>query len=134
MFNRKELKTKAKLVLSRSFFMSFLACLAVSLVSGGGIGADLRKLQNINPETMGNVKMLLVSGIVGLLGIIGILFFILLVSPLFVGLKKFMLNTAKGQCNIEDLLFPFKNNYKNITFTMFMKNLYIFRTFLRILH
>ncbi|MBE7015210.1 MAG: DUF975 family protein [Ruminococcaceae bacterium] len=126
MINRKELKTKAKAVLSRSYFMIFLACLAVTLVSGGGTGLNLQKLQNIDPSQISNVKLLLICGIIGILTIIGILFFILLVSPLYVGLKKFILNTSKGSCNLEDLLFPFKNNYKNITFTVFMKNLYIF--------
>lgn len=126
MINRKELKAKAKIVLSRSYFMTFLACLAVTLVSSGRIGASTQSLRGLNPETMSNIKMLLASGIIGLLSIIGVLFFILLVSPLFVGLKKFMLNTSKGSSNLEDLLFPFKNNYKNIAFTMFMKNLYIF--------
>lgn len=125
MFNRKELKQRAKTVLSRSYMNVFLACLAVSLVSGGGTGFNLQRLQNYDASSVSNVKMLLISGIIGLLLIIALLFFILLVSPLFVGLKKFMLNTSKGQSNLEDLLFPFKNNYKNITITMFLKNLYV---------
>lgn len=125
MFDRKELKTQAKAVLSRSYFMIFLACLATTLVSGG-TGMNFQKLRSIDPATMSDVKMLLISGIVGVLAIIGILFTIFLVAPLSVGLKKFMLNTTKGHSNLEDLLYAFKNNYKNITLTMFMKNLYIF--------
>lgn len=126
MFDRKELKQRAKAVMSRSYFMMFIACLAVSVVSGGGGGINFQRVNSLDASQMSNVRMLLVSGIVGLLLIIGILFSIFLVSPLAVGLKKFMLNTAKGRCNLEDLLFPFKNNYKNILLTQFMKNLYVF--------
>lgn len=126
MFDRKELKTKAKAVLSRSYIMIFLACLAVTLISGGGVGTNINKLRSLNPESMSNVRILLISGIVGLLCVIAVLFTIFIVSPLIVGLKKFMLNTSKGQTNLEDLLFAFKNNYANVTLTMFMKNLYIF--------
>ena len=126
MFDRKELKQRAKAVMSRSYFMMFIACLAVSVVSGGGGGINFQNVKSLDMSPMSNVRMLLLSGIVGLLLIIGILFSIFLVSPLAVGLKKFMLNTAKGRCNLEDLLFPFKNNYKNILLTQFMKNLYVF--------
>lgn len=126
MFDRKELKTRAKAVMARSYFMMLIACFVVSLVSGGGGGISFKRTYNLDLTQMSNVRALLIFGIIGLLLIIAILFSIFLTSPLAVGLKKFMLNTSKGYCTLEDLLFPFKNNYKNILLTQFMKNLYVF--------
>ena len=126
MFDRKELKTKAKQVLSGSYFMVFVACLAVTIASGGLTGSGAQKLQYVDFEQMSNLKILAICAIMGLLVILGTLFYIFVTSPIVVGLKKFMLNTTKGGCNIRDLLYPFKNNYKNITLTMFLKTLYVF--------
>ena len=36
-----------------------------------------------------------------------------------------MLRAASGDVNLENLLYPFKNGYKNIVLVQFMKNLYI---------
>ena len=125
MFDRRELKAKAKIVLQRSFPTAFLACLIVSTLSGSGIGLNTR-LRVPDLANMSNIHIMLVCTVIGLLIVVGILFSIFLLSPLFVGLKRFMLNAAKGGESLNDLLFPFKNNYKNVVFTMFMKNLYVF--------
>jgi len=126
MFDRRELKSKAKIVLQRTYPNVFLACLIVSLLSGSGIGLNTTQLQNLNFTEMSNIRIVVICMIMGLLVLVGILFSIFLLSPLLVGFRRFLLNAAKGGGSLNDLLFPFKNNYKNITLTLFMKNLYIF--------
>ncbi len=125
MFDRAKLKTRAKSVMSRHFLTMFFACLIVSLISGG-IATFSNRFQNIDFANLDPMRIAIILGAIGLLLIISILFSIFVISPLTVGLKYFMLRTADGDSRIENLLYPFKNGYKNIVYTMFMKNLYIF--------
>ncbi|MBO5060921.1 MAG: DUF975 family protein [Clostridia bacterium] len=126
MFDRKTLKTRAKFVLARSFFMSFIACLVVTLASSGGIGIGARQLQALDISTMSHIRVAAIFAVIGLLFLAGIAFLLLVSSPLSVGLKYFMLRAADGDTNLENLLYPFKNGYKNIVWVMFVKKLYIF--------
>ncbi len=125
MFDRKVLKSRAKAVLSRSFFMTLIACIIVSLASSGGVGFSTQRLQGINFANMSHIRVAAIFAVIGLLVIAGIAFLILVTSPLIVGLKYFMLRTADGETNLENLLYPFKNGYKNIVLVQFIKNLYI---------
>lgn len=125
MFDRKVLKARAKAVLSRSFFMTLIACAVVSLASSGGIGFGTQKLQGIDFVNMSHMRIASIFAVMGLLLIAGILFLLLVAMPLSVGLKYFMLRSADGDVNLENLLYPFKNEYKNIVLTQFLKNLYI---------
>ena len=125
MFDRKILKSRAKVVLSRSFFMTLIACSIVSFASSGGIGFSTQRLQGISFANMSHIRVAAIFAVMGLLVIAGIAFLILVTSPLMVGLKYFMLRTADGETNLENLLYPFKNGYKNIVLVQFVKNLYI---------
>lgn len=125
MFDRKILKTRAKAVLSRSFFMSLIACTIVSFASSGIIGFSTQRLQGLNFANMSYMRVAAIFAVIGLLLIAGTLFIIFITAPLTVGLKYFMLRAADGDVNIENLLYPFKNGYKNIVLVQFMKNLYI---------
>lgn len=127
MFDRKVLKTRAKLVLSNSYFMSFIACMIVAVISGGGIGLGTKRIQNLNFEAMSYLRMVAICAVAAMLIIITLLFVIFLISPLAVGLKKFMLGAATdGNISLNQLLFPFKNGYKNIVLTQFMRKLFVF--------
>lgn len=126
MFDRKILKSRAKFILARSYFMSFIACLAVTLLGSGGVSISARQLQNIDLSTMSHIRIAAIFGVIGLLLVAGIAFSILVASPLRVGLKYFMLRSADSDANLENLLYPFRNGYKNIVWVQFVKNLYIF--------
>ncbi len=125
MFDRKILKNRAKTVLSRSFPTSLLACFLVSLAGSGGAGISTRQLEGLNLANMSNLRIAAIFAVAGLLVIAGLAFLILVTSPLSVGLKYFMLRAADGDVRIENLLYPFKNGYKNIIWVQFVKNLYI---------
>lgn len=126
MFNRKELKERAKLVLLRSYSRVFLACLAVNLLSGGGLGISTRKLKNIDFSAMPYQKVLAVFTILIVLSVITIALSIFVLSPLSVGLKKFMTENAKADAGLDLLLTPFNDGYKNIVVVQFVKNAFIF--------
>ena len=125
MFNRKELKERAKLVLLRSYSKVFLACLAVNLLSGGGIGFSTRKMKPEDILEMPPQKLFAAFAIVSAITIIGIALSIFVISPLRVGLKRFMTENAAHDAQLELLLTPFNDNYKNIVLVQFMKNLFI---------
>ncbi len=125
MFDRKLLKTRAKAVLARSYMTIFIACFLVGLVGGSGLSIGTRRMQNLDFTNMSNIRIMAIFAVIAGLSIIGITFMILLVAPLKVGLKKLVLSASSGSERLDELLFPFKSNYKNITFTLFMKNLFV---------
>ncbi len=125
MFDRKTLKTRAKFVLSRSYFVTLIACLAVSFVSGG-IGISAQRMQGLDLSQMSNIRIAAIFAVIGLLSLAAIAFSIFVTSPLMVGLKHFILRSADGDTNLENLLYPFKNGYKNVVWVKFVKSLYIF--------
>lgn len=126
MFNRKELKERAKLVLLRSYSKIFLACLAVNLISGGGIGFGTRRLKGVDFSEMPPQKLIAVFAIIVALLVISIALSIFVISPLQVGLKKFMTENAKTDARLDLLLTPFADDYKNIVTVQFVKNLFVF--------
>ncbi len=126
MFDRKELKRRAKLVLLRSYSKVFLACFIVSMLSGGGIGMISGRYQSVDFYDLSQDKLFMVSIIIIALMIISVLLSIFVVSPLLVGQKKFMIENSKADASLNLLLVPFNNDYKRIVFIQFMKDLFIF--------
>ena len=125
MFDRKVLKTRAKFVLSRSFLMSVVACAIVSIVTGGMANFGIQRLQGANLSAMPNIKLIAIYAVVGLLFLVGIAISIFVAAPLKVGLRHFMLRSADMDTNLDNLMYPFRNNYKNIVWVTFVKNLYV---------
>lgn len=125
MFDRKVLKGRAKMVLSRSFFMSVLACAIVSIVTGGMINFGVQRVQNLNLTAMSEIRIIAIYAVLGIMFLVGIGISIFVAAPLKVGLKHFMLRSADMDNNLDNLLYPFRNNYKNIVWVTFVKNLYI---------
>ncbi len=125
MFDRKVLKTRAKFVLSRSFFMSVIACAIVSIVTGGMVNFGVQRLQGINFAVMSDIRIIAIYAVVGLMFLVGIGISIFVAAPLKVGLCHFMLRSADMDTNLDNLMHPFRNNYKNIVWVTFVKNLYV---------
>lgn len=125
MFNRKELKERAKLVLLRSYSKVFLACLIVNFLAGGGFGISTKRVRNIDVASMPPQKLFAVFAIVTMLALIAIAVSVFVLSPLKVGLKKFMTENATRDAQLDLLLMPFRESYKNIVKVQFIKNLFI---------
>lgn len=126
MFNRKELKLRAKLVLLRSYSKVFLACIIISLLSGGGIGIFSGRVRDIDFSAIPHDKLMMIYIIFLALVFITVLLSIFMISPLIVGHRKFMIENSKSNVPLNLLLAPFSNGYKRIVFVQFMKNLFIF--------
>ena len=125
MFDRKELKRRAKTVLLRSYTKVFLACLAVYLVSGGTLNFATKK---INVEELAQIppqRLLMIFAVIGAIAVIGLLLQIFVFLPLNVGLKRFMLDNAKSNAKLDLLLTPFDDGYWNIVKAQFMKEFII---------
>lgn len=125
MFNRKVLKARAKFVLSRSFLMSVVACAIVSIITGGMLNFGTQRLQDINLAAMSDLRIIAIYAVIGLMFLVGIAISIFVAEPLKVGLCHFMLRSADMDANLDNLIYPFRNNYKNIVWVTFIKNLYI---------
>lgn len=125
MFDRKVLKSRAKFVLSRSFFMSVIACAIVSIVTGGMLNFGVQRLQGMNIAAMSDIRIIAIYAVVGLMFLVGIGISIFVAAPLRVGLRHFMLRSADMDTNLDNLMYPFRNNYKNIVWVTFVKNLYV---------
>lgn len=126
MFDRKVLKERAKAVLSRSFLTSVLACAIVYFVTNGVATYSVQKLQGADLSSMSDLRILAIYAVAGLIALIGIGLSIFVTSPLKVGLKYFMLRSADMDTKVENLLYPFKENYKNVVWVTFVRNLYVF--------
>ena len=126
MFDRKELKERAKAVLLRSYSRIFLACLVVNLLSGGGVGTSARKLREVDFTAMPLQKIILAMVIIVAICVIAAALSVFVFEPLNVGLKKFMTENAKYDAPLNLLLAPFGENYKNIVIVQFIKNLFVF--------
>lgn len=125
MFDRKILKTRAKIVLSRGFLMSVVACAIVSVITGGMLNFGVQRAQNVNLAGMSDLRILAIYAVMGIMALVGIGIYIFVSAPLNVGLKHFMLRSADFDTNLENLMYPFRNNYKNIVLVTFVRNLYV---------
>lgn len=136
MFDRKTLKTRAKFVLSQSYFNALLACLIASFL-GGGIVFGANFGANINLSDIGNGTNVVGSIanwnfyaatalFVAILALVITLALSIFVSaPINVGLKNYMLRMSDGDTRLDNLFMSFKSGYFNIVKVQFIKNLYI---------
>lgn len=135
MFDRKTLKTRAKFVLSQSYFKALLACLIASFLGGGisfgtnfGINTNLGgsgSNAGIGSTTDWNFLAATALFIAIFAFLIIFVVSIFVSAPIKVGLKNFMLRLADGDTRIDNLFSPFKSGYLNIVKVQFIKNLYI---------
>jgi len=127
MFDRKVLKKRAKYVLAKSFFVSIVACFAVSLVRDLGtmvIFPNIPQIAKLGLMSGGRIYAIYIILALLILATIGVSVFI--VGPLNVGLKNFMLRSADMDVDLHHLATPFKRNYKKIVWVTFVKNLFVF--------
>ena len=126
MFDRKIIKARAKIVLSRAYFIILAGCFINNLIGGGLGGFWGNKVQNINFANMSYAKILAVASTAAGLFIIAIAVSVFIAGPLEIGLKKLVLKASEGDANLNWLLNPFRDNYKNAVIITFMKSLIIF--------
>ncbi len=125
MFDRSVLKSRAKSVLSVSYWQT----LGIMLIFSAATSL-IGQLFVLNiPETI-MLSTPLTTVIFGVAMLVCFLFplaaSIFLIMPLQVGVNKFVIDYAKGETPaISTLCHSFRNNYKRIVLTLFMKGLII---------
>ena len=125
MINRAELKTRAKAVMARSYVKMLAACALVSVISYFGAGVSVDKIKSISTANVSAFQVTVATMAVIGMSIIGILIAIFAINPLKVGLKKFMIENARHDADINILFEPFRKDYGNIVLVQFMRGLYV---------
>ena len=135
MWNRSELKERAKAGVKRNYWKTVFVCLIAGLIagifgfaSGTGCGfANAPKVQPIATEAAAEIPAAFwaVLGVIAALALaFGIFAIIGLVNPFNVGTYKYSLNAVRGEGNISDLGSGFDVSYKRNVKVMFFYDLY----------
>lgn len=134
MWNRSELKLKAKAVLKSCYWkavlMSVVATIALGGMGGGGGHSD-ESMQSVRESFLAVPGYIwgIVLGIVGSVFIVGLLVKIFLLNPLYVGTQKFFLDSVSSEdgepAELNVLGYAFANAYKSQVITMFLSQLFI---------
>ena len=149
MFDRGELKQRAKHVLAGCYWISFGVAVILAFISSGN-GFSLYMPFNTNTAsqyhytapnayntyTYGSnhsysdilpIFSIILLIILGAAFIVGIALSIFVYSPLTVGGKRFFVRAGEGyEVKFGNMGYCFKNGYWNVVKTMFMKKLFIF--------
>lgn len=131
MWTREEVKERGKEALKRNYWMTVGASIILGFCAGGSAGGSAGSssnytngeqdmLSNIPPEVI--ITILCVACVAM---IIGILVKIFLLNPLAVSCYKYFVENDAQPANLDVIPYAFKNNYKNIVTTMFLRDLYI---------
>ncbi|MPW26660.1 DUF975 family protein [Alkalibaculum sp. M08DMB] len=139
MWNRSELKTKAKSVLKSTYWKSLLV--SVIIAFAGGTGSRSSSSYNagnmsgndfnvngyiVNQDTF-NYIMTIAGGILLIVAIVAIALRLFIGYPLEIGGRKFFIQGAKEDADLNYLGYGFKKEgYLNIVKTMFLRGLYNF--------
>lgn len=139
MWNRKELKERAKLGVKQNYWKSVLVSLIFVMTVGGMgfmggmcssfIGTSSNSGMTPELESAISAAPAAVLAIVGVTAIIAVVFVIFsivaLVNPFSVGVYKYSLNAVRGEGNVSDLGNGFDVSYKRNVKVMFFYDIYI---------
>lgn len=139
MWNRSELKSKAKVGVNRNYWKTVLVAL-LSALTVGGIGAaghfgsafgSAESTSALTPELQAFLESLppafwvFLSVFAVIVVAFAVFAAIALVNPFSVGIYKYSLNAVRGEGNISDLGNGFDTSYKRNVKVMFFYDLYI---------
>lgn len=146
MWTRKELKEKAKVALRRNYWKTVLVAMILALITGGGYAssgsfAGGGTETEVTPapavvenaaETMDKTDMIIVVLAIAIFVLvfvvltlaIGLAVNAVLINPLEVGIRKFMLKGVDDTAEVKEVAYGFDHSYKKIVKTMFFRDLY----------
>lgn len=139
MWTRKELKTKAKMLVKRHYWWMVLISLIITFVSGSGAGSGAasssdRDTSSIT-EAVNNIQSGSTSATTVLMVVIGVAVFLIIfiaifalirafvLNPIYVGCLRYILNAREGRASFNDVVFAFTHSYLNIVKVMFLRDL-----------
>ena len=134
MWNRKEIKEKAKNAFKANYWKTVVVSLLFLVIGGGGLlalnsgsGSGSEALVNQFGELSPEEMIAIVIALVGSLAVIGLISFLVrlfLLNPLMVGCQKFYRENAEAPAEYSELGAGFKKNYGNVVFTTFLTDLF----------
>lgn len=134
--NRERLKNWAQIALNRSYWKSVLAALVLTFTAGTATtsgSSSSGDLSNVDFSNMSTEEVLIILGIllvvfaIGfVVWIVGMLLKVFLYNPLHIGCQAYFCDGLENSDPALGLLGKgFKQNYKNVTKTMFFRDLYL---------
>lgn len=135
MWSRQDLKERAKNILKVNYWQSFVISLAMMFVSGainfsfnlgsssGNSGSSLFSGDVEFGAIIAIIVIFLVAFAIGL--VISFAYNAFVSGPLTLGVRKFFVQSAYGETNLDYIAHGFKNNYLSNVKTIFLKNLFI---------
>ena len=150
MWNRVELKEKAKFALKQNYWKIILVCLILGLVGGTGNPTFEFNYETSTPYYDGTSEIymddgtwffggmpqlynlgfmtglsiyIIVAVIIAI--IVGFAVAAFLLNPIDLGARKFLVKSLNEPAELEEVLYGFNNNYKNIVKVLFFRDLYI---------
>ncbi|MBR4720896.1 MAG: DUF975 family protein [Clostridia bacterium] len=135
MWNRKELKEKAKIAFKANYWKTVLVSFILVIV-GGGAGyvtfsnnsASTNDVTTqVNGFSQGELLAILLA-VLGGIALIGTVMFVvklLLLNPLSVGCQKFFKENAEFPADLNEIGAGFREKYGNVVLTIFLQNLFL---------
>ncbi|MFA9463041.1 MAG: DUF975 family protein [Velocimicrobium sp.] len=121
MWKRSELKQNAKLVLKRTYWLSFAVSLVASILAGVSSSASTMNTMQIEFDIQ------FPTSVIVTVGLFSLLYGIFISSPLSVGLNNFFLTSRQYDVSLGRLFTTFSNgSFLNVVKVLFFRGLYIF--------
>ena len=134
MWSRKELKANAKALVKPNYWKVVAASIVMMICGGSGSAASNKAASDDGSlaEAMSQfdiatimAAVIMVFAAIAVVMVISILLSAFVFNPLMVGANKLFINCKAGKAQFNDLAFGFKNSYRKVVATMFLKNLFI---------
>lgn len=136
MWNRAELKERAKTVFAGCRWPAIGVSVILAIVSGGGGGggssANSNDFSSVNRNNMSNVDIsLLITAIVAILAvvvfalIIGFIIKTFVANPIEIGARRFFMISRERTADFRELVFIFSNGYIKNAIIMLLRSIYI---------
>lgn len=119
MWTRSELKTNAKSVLRRTYWLSFALCIVYGILAG--VSSSAASMQSY----AASFEINLAYGVVLTVGLFSLAYGIFIANPLEVGINDFFMTAREFDVSFGKLFSVFSKNYLNVVKTLFLRNLFI---------
>lgn len=137
MWDRAELKDRAKSVFQTCRWPAVGVSLVYTAVSGGSSGGGSASGRNTafsdgdtvsNNVDMGMIVTFLMAflAVVLIAIVIGIIFTAFVANPIEIGTRRFFMMARQGEVNFREIVHPFSNAYIQNVVTMFLRNIFVF--------
>lgn len=122
MWNRKDVKAQAKVIMKRNYWKMFVISLLTSLLTKG-VATTQIEFDDLNLDF--NVQALLAT-VISIVGLLAVLYGIFIANPIKVGKASYYLQNHDENPPLSALFSAFKSNYLNTVGTMLVMDIKLF--------